>query len=176
MDAFSNYLEKLGSNFLVSAMVPSLALVIASILVFDPILDVAKVFTDPVNTYQLISFGTLVLIFTVTIGFTLTALNTYVLKIFEGYVVFPPIHFIYNKTLKIHQQRALQMRVKRDSLEREFRLLEQHLGHNRGLETKLEELKDQYYKAASDYDQAYPDNPDEVLPTQFGNTLKAAEN
>jgi hypothetical protein len=41
MNPFTNYLEKLGSNFLVSAMVPSLALVIVSILVFDPSLHIA---------------------------------------------------------------------------------------------------------------------------------------
>ena len=84
MGVFTNYLEKLGSNFLVAAMVPSLALVVACIFVFDPILQVAEAFTNPTGTPQLVSFGVVVFILTVIIGFTLTALNTFILKMFEG--------------------------------------------------------------------------------------------
>ncbi|MDL1944934.1 hypothetical protein FBQ99_21620 [Chloroflexi bacterium CFX2] len=176
MNAFTNYLEKLGSNFVVSAMVPSLALVIACILVFDPILNVAAAFKDPQSTYQIVSFGLLVFIFTVIIGFTLTALNTFILKMFEGYVIFPPVRFLYNISRKIHLRKAQSMVNKRNELEAEVRRLESLIKAHPELEAELEELMDRYYKAAADYSLTYPDNLSDVLPTRFGNTLKAAEN
>jgi hypothetical protein len=176
VNAFTNYLEKLGSNFLVSAMVPSLALVIACILVFDPILNVATAFKDPQSTYQLVSFGMLVFIFTVIIGFTLTALNTFILKMFEGYVVFPPVRFLYNISRKIHLRKAQIMMSQRDTLEGEIRRLEKLVLDNPELDAELEELRDRHYKVAADYSLIYPDNLSDVLPTRFGNTLKAAEN
>jgi hypothetical protein len=96
MNAFTNYLEKLGSNFIVSAMVPSLTLVVASLLVFDPILNIGTIFKDPQDVYQLVGFGPIILIVTIIIGFTLTSLNTYILKMFEGYVIPLPIRFLYS--------------------------------------------------------------------------------
>src|ERR1044071_66874 len=104
MNAFTNYLEKLGSNFIVSAMVPSLTLVIASILVFDPILNTGTVFKDPQGIYQLVGFGPIVFIVTVIVGFTLTSLNTYILKMFEGYVTPFPIRVLYSLRKRAHQQ------------------------------------------------------------------------
>jgi hypothetical protein len=175
MNAFTNYLEKLGSNFLVSAMVPSLALVIASILVFDPILNIATAFKDPQGAYQLIGFGLIVFIFTVIIGFTLTALNTFILKMFEGYVIPFPVRFLYNKSRKTYQQKAYDLMVHRNNLESEIRHLEKRTRYNSELEAKLEELRDEYYKVASDYDQTYPEDLNDVLPSRFGNTLKAAD-
>jgi hypothetical protein len=176
MNAFTNYLEKLGTNFLVSSMVPSLALVIASILMFDPILEVAAAFRDTQSTYQLVTFGLIIFVFTVIIGFTLTALNTYILKMFEGYVIFPPIRFLYELSRRKHQRRARKLTILRDRLESEVRHLEKHTRQNPELEAKLELLKDEYYKVASDYGQTYPENPSDILPSRFGNTLKAAEN
>ena len=176
MSAFTNYLEKLGSNFLVSAMVPSLSLVIASILVFDPILNIATAFKDPHGAYQLIGFGLIVFIFTVIIGFTLTALNTFILKMFEGYVIPFPVRFLYNKSRKTYQQKAYDLMVHRNNLQSEVRHLEKRTRYNSDLEAKLEDLRDEYYKVASDYDQTYPEDLNDVLPSRFGNTLKAAEN
>jgi hypothetical protein len=165
----------MGSNFLVAAMVPSLAFVIAVILVFDPILRVASAFRNPEGIYQLVGFSLFLFIFTVIIGFTLTALNTYILKIFEGYVIFPPIRFLYKKSLRIHQQKANILIHNRDKLIKQIRDLQKYKGHSLE-DLDLEELKDQYYSAVADYSLIYPDIPSDVLPTSFGNILKAAEN
>ena len=175
MGVFTNYLEKLGSNFLVAAMVPSLALVVACIFVFDPILQVADAFTNPTGTPQLVSFGVVVFILTVIIGFTLTALNTFILKIFEGYVILPPVRFLYSKAKRIHQQKARRLKWRRDWLEYRIRTLESH-GPYHGREAELRRLRKRHYVAAAKYNLNYPEEPRDVLPTRFGNTLKAAEN
>lgn len=176
MNVFTNYLEKLGTNFLVSAMVPSLALVIASILVFDPILNIATVFKDPQGVYQLVGFGPIVFIATVIIGFTLSSLNTYILKMFEGYVIPFPMRFLYDIRKRAHRHKAHNMMAHRDGLENEILHLEKYLERTPELQEELEKLNDEHYKAAADYDLMYPQDPSDILPTRFGNTLKAAEN
>jgi hypothetical protein len=176
MNAFTNYLEKLGSNFIVSAMVPSLALVVVSILVFDPILNIGTTMRDPQGVYELVGFGPIIFIATVMIGFTLTSLNTYILKMFEGYVIPFPIRFLYNIRKKAHLQKAHNMMAHRDSLENEVLRLEKYLERTPELKEEMEQLREEHYKAASDYDLIYPQDPADILPTRFGNTLKAAEN
>ena len=176
MNAVTNYLEKLGSNFLVSAMVPSLALVIASILVFDPGLNILTTFEDMGDIPRLIVLGVLVSILTVIVGFTLTALNTFILKMFEGYVKPLPVRFLYNKSHRIHLQKAHNLMKHRDILESRIRQLEEQTGYDPGRETELDELREKYYRAAADYDLTYPEDLGDVLPTRFGNSLKAAEN
>jgi len=176
MNTFTSYLEKLGSNFLVSAMVPSLALVIASIMVFDPSLNVPTAFEELQDTYQLVGLGLLVFIFTVIIGFTLTALNTFILKMFDGYVIPPPVRFLYNKSRNIHLQKARNLMRHRNILKSKIRELEEHAGNNPGREAELEDLRDKYYRVAADYDLIYPEDLADVMPSRFGNTLKAAEN
>ena len=175
MNPFTNYLEKLGSNFLVSAMVPSLALVVTSILMFDPILHVAAAFKNPQGTPQLIGFGLIIFILTVIVGFTLTALNTYILKMFEGYIIFPPIRFLYNRQHRIHQQKARNLMAQRESLEKEYQYLKKFGGNNPDLDSRLETILDEHYRIASEYDQGYPADLKDVLPTRFGNALRAAE-
>jgi hypothetical protein len=176
MSPFANYLEKLGSNFLVAAMIPSLALVVASILMFDPILHVSNAFQDAQGTYQLIGFGLIIFICTVIVGFTLTALNTFILKMFEGYVKIPLLDFFYRKNLRIHRQKAYRLADHRQRLKKRIILLEDLMDENPWLKGEVEDLKAKYYQSASEYSLQYPDDWNDILPTRFGNTLKAAEN
>lgn len=175
MNSFTNYLEKLGSNFLVAAMIPALALVVGSILMFDPILPVAAAFKNPQDTPQLFGFGLIIFILTVIIGFTLTALNTYILKLFEGYIIFPPIRFLYNRGLQRHRQKARSLMARCESLEKEYIYLKNFNSNDPHLKDKLGIILDEHYRVASQYDQNYPAHLDDVLPTRFGNALKAAE-
>ena len=175
MSAVTNYFEKLGSNFLVSAMAPSLAMVVACIFVFDPFLNAAHFILHPQGTQQLVSVGVIILIFTIVIGFTLTALNTFILKMFEGYVTLPQIQFIYNKAKRMHMRKAHRLIQHRDKLKKHIRDMEDK-GNAAGVEDELEDLKVRYYQSAAFYNQSYPEDLADVLPTRFGNTLKAAEN
>lgn len=175
MNAFTNYLEKLGNNFLVSAMIPSLALVVASILVFDPILSVSKLFEQQNSIYQLVGLGLILFIFTVIIGFTLTALNTYILKLFEGYVFFHYIPYMRKRLVGYHQQKAREMIYRRNSLKKRIHELEHPLEETQRTKRRLRQLKQRYYSVTSNYEHSYPQNLSDILPTQFGNILKAAE-
>lgn len=174
MSVFTNYLEKLGSNFLVSAMVPSLALIVASILVFDPIIQVTNLFTQN-NAYQLVGFGLLLFILTVIIGFTLTALNTYILKIFEGYAFFHRLPPIYKLMLKAKLNKARDLSFQRDFYKRRISILENSFTQTDRTKRKIKDFRSKYYSTASHYDQSYPQKINEILPTEFGNILKASE-
>ena len=88
MNAIANYLDKFGSNFLIASMIPSLGLVVSCLVVFDPIFQVSSAFQIQSGIYSLLGISLLLTIPTVIVGYTLTALNTFILKFFEGYVFF----------------------------------------------------------------------------------------
>jgi hypothetical protein len=96
MDAFTKYLEKSGRNFLVSSMAPSLAFIVASLLVIDPPLSFLIAFKLLNRTIQLIIPGSILIILTIIIWFMLAALNTFILKMFEGYVIPPENCFFFS--------------------------------------------------------------------------------
>ena len=175
MNVFTNYLEKLGSNFLVSAMVPALALVVASILVFDPIIPVTALFAQKDKPYELVGFGLLLFILTVIIGFTLTALNTYILKLFEGYVFFHRIPFMYKRMINYQRRRADRLIRRQATLKKRIDVVEDCFTETDRTKRIKRKLRQEYYKITSEYDHSYPPNIGEVLPTQFGNILKASE-
>ncbi|PWB73183.1 MAG: hypothetical protein C3F07_10030 [Anaerolineales bacterium] len=176
MNAFTNYLEKLGSNFLVASMVPSLTFVVASILVFDPTLTILAAFKDIEEIPRLIILGLLVSIFTVIIGFTLTALNTFILKMFEGYVKPFPVYIAYYLSQKKHLRKARALMEQRDLLESRIRELKKQVKHDPRWQSELDELSEQHYMVAAEYGLTYPEDLKDVMPSRFGNTLKAAEN
>jgi len=94
---------------------------------------------------------------------------------FEGYIVFPPTRFLYNKTLRIHQQKARNLLAQREILEKEYQYLIASVENNPSLADRLDAVLDEHHRVASQYDQDYPADLDDVLPTRFGNTLRAAE-
>jgi hypothetical protein len=175
MSVFTNFLEVFGSNFLVSSMVPSMALVVASIFVFDPIVHVTKLFGQQSDTYQLVGFGLLLFIFTMIIGFTLTALNTYILKLFEGYVFFHRVPFMYKRMRKSQEAKARRLIIQREVLKRRIRNCEQPISNTPRNQKELRKLKQRYYSVTSEYDHSFPQNLHDILPTKFGNILKASE-
>lgn len=175
MNIFTNYLEKLGSNFLVAAMVPSLTFVIAGITVFDPTIQMISRFEKQGGTYQLIEFGLLVFILTVIIGFTLTALNTYILKLYEGYAFIHHVPFMYKRLLRYHKRKAENLISRREELRKQIEVLRRNVKKSPEIKRLERNLRQEYYSVTSEYDRSYPSNPEEILPTQFGNILKASE-
>ncbi len=178
MNTLTNYLEKLGSNFLVASMVPSLALVLACLLVFDPILQTGEIFRNPESTAGLIGLGMIIFVLTVIIGYTLTALNTYILKMLEGYVIPWPLRPFYSLRQKSHLNRARRLREQREELQGKILELEKQVEAEAtpDLDEHLEQLHADYYRIAVTYDLSYPEDLNTILPTRFGNQLKAAEN
>ncbi|HUI88719.1 MAG TPA: hypothetical protein VLX61_08315 [Anaerolineales bacterium] len=171
MNAFTDYLDRLGGNFLVAAMIPSLGLVIACLIVFDPILRVSQSFQIANGIYSLLGISLVVAVPTIIIGFTLTALNTFVLKLFEGYVFFH--HFPFMRMA--HARTAGRLIEQRESIKRDIEGLEQKKSRSREEDLTLSKLKAAYYSISASYDQQYPPSNLEVMPTKFGNILKASE-
>ncbi len=171
MDAFTEYLDRLGGNFLVAAMIPSLGLVIACLIVFNPILNVSSGFQVENGVYSLLGISLVVAVPTIIIGFTLTALNTFLLKLFEGYVFFHHFSFMRDG----HAIAAKTLIKKRKCLKRELERLECMNTRSREEDEQLAHIRSEYYAVSADYDQRYPPPSLPVMPTKFGNILKASE-
>jgi hypothetical protein len=171
VNTFTNYLEKFGSNFLVSAMIPSLGLVTACMVVFDPILHISAAFQTENGIYSYLGIGLLVTAPTVIIGFTLTALNTFILKLFEGYVFFHHFDFMRN----IQEKRAHKLITERDAIRNDIEYLIKKKRRSIEEEFHLETLKSRYDAVVSKYDHMYPPLSAGIMPTKFGNILKASE-
>jgi hypothetical protein len=171
VNAITNYLEKLGSNFLIAAMIPSLGLVIVSIFVFDPILQVSSAFQIDNGIFPLFDISILVIVPTVIIGYTLTALNTFILKFFEGYVFFHR----FPSMRRSQARKANKLIEQREDLKRNIKSLGQKKNRSAEEELSLNALKTAYYVTVATYDQLYPPPNAEIMPTQFGNILKASE-
>jgi hypothetical protein len=159
------YLEKMGSNFLVAAFIPSLAFVTAVIVIFGPIIPPALVERLQGSFNPLNQSGLVPLLLTVVIGFTLSSLNTFIYKIFEGYILLE--HFSFARSSQQKRARRLKNQLRR--IERRIKRLE---GKD---ERRLQALKDQRYYIASVYHLTFPPSKQAILPTRFGNILRAAE-
>ena len=171
MNAFSNYLEKFGSNFLVAAMIPSLGLVVACMVVFDPIIQISESFQIENGIYSLIGISLLVLVPTVIIGFTLTALNTFILKVFEGYVFIHRLPFLKSG----YYRKAKKLLEEVNSLREKIERIEQKRRKSAADKDLLGKLKVDYFVKAAEYDKNYPPLHAGIMPTKFGNILKASE-
>ncbi len=171
MNTLTNYLEKFGSNFLVAAMVPSLGLVISCLVVFDPILRVSEAFQIDNGIYSLLGISLLVTVPTIIVGFTLTAMNTLILKLFEGYVFFDRFSFMKDA----QERKADKLMNQGKKLREDIELLEKKRKRSLEEEVKLDILKASYYNVIAAYDQRFPPRNIKFMPTEFGNILKASE-
>ncbi len=152
-------------------MIPSLGLVIACMVVFDPILHISSAFQIANGIYSFLGVSLLVTIPTIIIGFTLTALNTFILKLFEGYVFFHRFPFMRRS----HTRRANKLIKQREALKKDIELLEQKKNKSIDEELSLNAFKTEYYAIVATYDQLYPPPNAGIMPTKFGNILKASE-
>jgi len=184
MASIQGYLEKLGGNFMIAAFIPSLAFVSACMVAFGPLL--ADTFIENVRTSlsPLNQNGLIILLIAIMMGFTLTSLNTYIYKLFEGYVL-PE----YLKPLqRIEVRRSRQIGRKRDLLNRKIQRIENWKQNwlraemPAYQENKLKRINDRLVQwtnlrdaLAADYDQRYPPVESQIMPTRLGNILRAAE-
>ena len=186
MNTIQAYLEKFGGNFLVAAFVPSLAFVSASILLVGPVVP-----PDVLTRIQFLlgplgekNIGWAIFLIAVIIGFTLTSLNTYIYKLFEGYILIKQLSFLRSFEIK----RARQFRGKRDVINQKIRQLEQRViawdmakmpqrseKEKRLIQTRIQNLIAERDTISVEYDQMYPPYENLILPTRFGNILRASE-
>jgi hypothetical protein len=163
-----NYIEKMGGNFLVAALIPSLAFVTTAMVIFGPIIppDVIKRLKD--TFYPLEQPGLLLLLFTVILGFSMSSLNTFIYKVFEGYYLLE--RFPHSR--RREQEKARQLRRQLRRIEGKITRLKNQ-GKN---ERRLVALEEQRYYVSSVYQSTFPPSKQAILPTRFGNILRAAEN
>lgn len=169
MNAMPNYLDKLGRNFLVASMVPSLAFFIITMISLQSTLpawlkDLLGNEFEPLG-----KSGFFLLVATIILGFTLTSLNTFIYKIFEGYVLIWRLPFL--RSAQIRQARRLRMTQKK--LERKIGRLDERTSPRAF--KKRQNLISTKLALLTKYDLEYPPSEDEILPTKFGNILKSAE-
>ena len=186
MQTFQAYIERFGGNFLVAAFVPSLAFVTASILLFGPVVppDVLERIQFLLGPLGENNIGWTIFLVAVIIGFTLSSLNTYVYKLFEGYVLFKHLPALRSIEIK----RASQIRTKRDAINKKIKLLEKRIDlwdkakmpprsekEKSRIMNDIQNLKAERDSVSADYDQRYPPNDGLILPSRFGNILRASE-
>ena len=114
MQAFQSYLEKMGENFLVSALIPSLTFVTLSMVAFARLIPaewVQALANNLAPTNILFDQPWLLLaLLAIVLGFTLSSLNTYIYKLFEGYAFLR--HFPILTRRQIKRARQLKAQIK----------------------------------------------------------------
>lgn len=186
MHTIQAYLERFGGNFLVAAFVPSLAFVTASILLFGPVIppDVLKRIEFLLGPLGENNIGWAIFLVAVIIGFTLSSLNTYIYKLYEGYVLYKYLPLLRLREIK----RAREFQSNRDVLDKKIHYLERKIdlwNENQmpprsikemaRIQKKIQELKAERNTISVSYDQQYPPNENLILPSRFGNILRASE-
>jgi len=163
-----DFINKLGSNFVVSAFVPSLAFVAMAIVVFKPIVP-PDLLNSVQNTFEPFGqSGILLLALTVILGFTLSNLNTSIYKILEGYSLLARFPLGRNRQLRKFNKLKQQL----ETVENEITQMEQSAKPDEDHLSRLEDLR---YYIASEMNLRFPLKEEAILPTAFGNMLRAAE-
>lgn len=169
MGSFLNFIEKMGSNFIVAALIPSLAFVSSAMLVFSPILPNELMARIVGKDYSTIQEGLVILTFAIVLGFTLTSLNTFLLKIFEGYILVWRFPFFRKSELRSYKKMRHQIKL----VQKRIRSIKDQ--KSQFAEKMVERLDAKLYKLEIKFHYRFPEKEEEVLPFKFGNILKAAE-
>jgi hypothetical protein len=177
MSILTNLLSLLGNNNLIPAIIPSLAFVLATIVLFDPIIKASAVLQQQSGVDLIVPFSLFLVLPTIIISYTLTALNPYLLKFFEGNIILTPVSFLYRRSAKVHTLRSQKLIQDLTETKKKINALEKKPNKiNRQLsEGHLIQLRQKYYTLAAEYDQNYPQETDEIGPTAVGNILRAAQ-
>lgn len=165
-------LEKFGQNFLVATFIPSLGFVLIANFLFNQLLP-----SDLRGTFELSLSPTLagnallLFILTILLGFTLLGLNTFIYKLLEGYFLLSRIPWIVNR----QRRKAIRRLSRIRSLDYLITQLP-NIGTDRDKTSHIiERLKAQSFSLKAQYKLDYPHDVRMVLPTRFGNILRAAE-
>ena len=190
MDSYlQSALQKMGSNFLVAAFVPAMGFVVFSLTAFRPILPpVMRVYLG-VDGSNLLEFAFVCLLLTTLLGFTLYTLSTYIYKSFEGYTSILAANTSIRRSLIQRQKyRAKFILAQKERVKKRIEKLEARIDRNdsnivknawqaktqKRRKVQLKVLLDRQYELVSSYHYNFPP-PRLILPTRFGNILRAAE-
>lgn len=159
---------KLGNNFLIAALVPALAFVTLTMIVFEPIMPPEIPYKIQDTLAPVGQNGILLLIMTIVLGFTLWSLNTYIYKLLEGYHLLARLKCGRRRQIRKRQKLLDQLK----KVEDEIAHFQAHPDYKR---STLQELRDLQYYIMAELDLRFPPAEQAILPTGFGNILRAAE-
>ena len=177
----SSFLDKLGRNFLVATFIPSLGFVLICVYIFSPIfpfevkdsLAFLLAEEDLSQANQIWGVAVFIFVLTLLLGYTLRGLENFIYKALEGYYLFRSPRWRKRQQTKA-MRRLLQIKV----LDRRVVELQKMLKKNpRDAEIKkdLKAYTQKSYVLKAQYRQDYPPQPQYIMPTRFGNILRAAE-
>jgi hypothetical protein len=161
---------KIDQNFIVAAFIPSLAFATFFLFIFGPIIP-QQIESHLRNTLAPLDQPVLLLLMvTMVLGFSLYSLNIYIYKVIEGY-------FILNRfpLLQRYQQRKVLKQYC------QIKRLEHLIDHftnveaQRADEYQIQVLKQRLYQLSARYQLHYPLAPQLIMPTRFGNVMRAME-
>lgn len=176
MSTVQNYLDRFGGNFIIAAFIPALAFMSAIMIFIGPTLPSEFWILVQSDKNPLSEPGLFLILCTVILGFTLSSLNTYIYKLFEGYIFLYRIPGLAKG--KIAKARKLNKRF--EALKQKIKILESTMDLENEkdyprLNRRISELKEERDAIASEYDASFPPTLSKILPTRFGNILRSSE-
>jgi hypothetical protein len=184
-------LEKVGNSFLFTAFLPAIFFVVVSFVSLSPVLPQYIFLQFQGTIFQLIRATLVLLIFTLAISFPLYIMSSYIYKIFEGYI------FILGKKggLRdwfINRQRRefRKATIQKQLIERQLAKITSQLDYEiknpvfgRWYARRLNRLvsrqrvfESKKYDITAYLEHNFPRDEGLIMPTRFGNILRAAEN
>jgi hypothetical protein len=178
-------IQKMGGDFLVAAFVPSMAFIVICSITFKSILPESLRY----NGEDVFQSSLNLLLFTTILGFTLHTLSTYIYKIFEGYTtLFRNKNLVGRSFLERQKRRFRKIERERTRVEKQLGRIEKKIENESAPSAgswrakrydrycQLEQaLKDRRYDLIATREMGFPPTLDSIMPTRFGNILKAAE-
>lgn len=155
---------KISGNFLISAFIPSFGFILLVTFIFEPIVP-KQILNNLAFGFDPPTRGALsILAVSLVLGFVLYGLTIFNYKLLEGYYVLHKIRIVRRR----RQRAALK-------LKRQIELLSSMIDRLEPNDKRVEYLNRKRYALKAQYDQHYPPYIREVMPTRFGNILKASE-
>ena len=189
--SLQNAIQKMGNNFFVAAFVPAMTFIVCCSIAFDAVLPVPFRFLGGKDA-NLIQASINLLLFTVILGFTLFSLSTYIYKAFEGYTFILGVNSrLRSSFLERQLRRFKRIEIERIWIEKQISATNKKIvkeSENLGSETeqwrerriaryykKINSLYDRQYANALEKSDNFPPSAQFILPTRFGNILRASE-
>jgi hypothetical protein len=169
MFSLQSSIERMGSNFLVAGLVPSLGFVVSVAFTVEPIIPRKIASHFGFNSNPISQLTLLIIVPTLILGFTLTSLNTFFIKIFEGYILLPHIPAINRIQQRKFRKQKRQLIILRKKINRFSKR------DGEAAKKAISKLNEKERALVTEYQRTFPLRENELLPTRFGNILKAAE-
>jgi hypothetical protein len=188
-NSLNSAVQKMGGNFLVAAFTPAMAFILFAYWAFQPFVQDIEGLVSA-ESLSFIESGIVLFLASTILGFTIYTIEIYTYKAFEGYV------FILGKQgavrdlfLKKHLRRYRKAIAKKQLIQKQLKKIDNKLQYSINhptfgrwyyrrltrLRAQQKQLNDIKYNLTANIDHNYPSVESYVMPTRFGNILRAAE-